>query len=76
MSWEVEFIDAAKRDMCRLDGSQRILVFKALKKVQQDPTAEGYGTPLGHKGSTNLTGLMKVKLRKSGMRIVYQLMYL
>lgn len=73
MRWEVEFLEEAKRDMRRLDGSQRVLAVKAIKKVSEDPTADGYGKPLGSKGGTNLTGLFKIKLRKSGIRIVYQL---
>ena len=75
MSWEVEFLDEAKRDMRKLDGSQRAVVFKVIMKVRNNPTAEGYGVPLGHKGDTNLTGLMKIKLRKSGIRVVYQLVF-
>ena len=73
MNWEVEFIDEAKHDMHRLDGSQRVLVLKAIQKVGENPTADGYGKPLGNKGGTNLAGLFKIKLRKSGLRIVYQL---
>ena len=73
MNWKVEFIDAARRDMKKLDDSQRVLVLKAIEKVRQNPTADGYETPLGSKGQTNLTGLFKIKLRKSGIRIVYQL---
>lgn len=33
----------------------------------------GYGKPLGNKGGRNLTGLLKVKLRGAGLRIVYAL---
>ncbi|WP_165173482.1 type II toxin-antitoxin system RelE/ParE family toxin [Adlercreutzia sp. ZJ242] len=73
MSWEVEFLDEARRDMRRLDGAQRVLALKAIRKVRQDPTAEGYGKPLGNKGGTDLAGLFKIKLRKSGIRVVYQL---
>ncbi len=36
-------------------------------------TEGGYGKPLGHHAANNLTGLLKVKLRKAGLRIVYQL---
>jgi mRNA interferase RelE/StbE len=74
MSWEVEFLDEARRDMRKLDGSQRALVLKAIRKVQQDPTANGYGTPLGNKSGSSLAGLFKIKLRKSGIRVVYQLL--
>jgi mRNA interferase RelE/StbE len=73
MSWKVEFLDEAKRDMHRLDGSQRTLVVKAIQKVSENPTESGYGKPLGSKGGANFLGLFKIKLRKSGIRIVYQL---
>ena len=73
MSWEVEFIDAAMRDMRKLDGSQRALVLKAIERVRKDPTAEGHGKPLGNKGGADLVGLFKIKLCKSGIRVVYQL---
>ena len=73
MNWEVEFIDEAVRDMRKLDGSQRALVLKAIEKVKRDPTAEGYGKPLGNKGGADLVGLFKIKLRKGGIRVVYQL---
>lgn len=36
-------------------------------------TEGGYGKPLGHHAANNLTDLLKVKLRKAGLRIVYQL---
>ena len=66
-------MDEAVRDMRKLDGSQRALVFKAIEKVREDPTAEGYGKPLGNKSEANLVGLFKIKLRESGIRVVYQL---
>ncbi|WP_165174057.1 type II toxin-antitoxin system RelE/ParE family toxin [Adlercreutzia sp. ZJ242] len=37
MSWEVEFLDEARRDMRRLDGAQRVLVLKAAREVVPDP---------------------------------------
>lgn len=73
MIWEVEFIEDALRDMRKLDGSSRALVLKAIDKVRKDPTEDGYGKPLGNKGGSNLTGLMKIKLRDAGIRVVYKL---
>lgn len=73
MTWSVEFLPEAQRDMRRLDGTQRSQVLKAINKVQKNPTSDGYGVPLGNKGGINLTGLFKIKLRKSGIRVVYQL---
>ena len=76
MSWKVEYLPEAEKDLKGLDGSQRNLVLKAIKKVQQNPLPvdeNGYGKPLGNHSSTSLAGLMKIKLRYAGLRIVYQL---
>jgi len=76
MSWKVEYLPEAEKDLKGLDGSQRNLVLKAIKKVQQNPLPvdeQGYGKPLGNHNSTNLAGLLKIKLRSAGLRIVYQL---
>ena len=74
--WAVEFLPAAVKDRSRLDGSVRRLVDKAIEKVSQNPLPQdegGYGKPLGNKAENNLTGFLKVKLRQSGIRIIYQL---
>ena len=75
MSWKVEYLPEAEKDLKGLDGSQRNLVLKAIKKVQQNPLPvdeQGYGKPLGNHNSTNLAGLLKIKLRSAGLRIVYE----
>ena len=76
MSWNVKYLPEALDDFRKLDGSQKILVRKAIQKVCQNPLPEtegGYGNLLGNKSSTNLTGFLKIKLRGAGLRIVYQL---
>ena len=76
MSWTLEYLPEAEKDLKALDGSQRLLVLKAIKKVQQNPLPQsegGYGKPLGHKGGRDLTNLLKIKLKASGIRIVYSL---
>lgn len=76
MSWKPEYLPEAEKDLKDLDGSQRILVLKAIKKVQQNPLPvddQGYGKPPGNHNSTNLAGLLKIKLRSAGLRVVYQL---
>ena len=75
MSWKLEYLPEAEKDLKNLDGSQRLLVLKAIKKVQQNPLPideHGYGKPLGNH-SSSLAGLMKIKLRSAGLRVVYQL---
>lgn len=76
MSWKLSYLPEAEKDLKALDGSQRILVLKAIKKVQQNslPAEEnGYGKSLGNYGSTGLAGLLKIKLRVAGLRVVYKL---
>lgn len=76
MNWTLKFLPEAEKDLNNLAGNQQILVAKAIKKVQQNPLSVnegGYGKPLGNKGGRNLTGLLKIKLRDAGLRIVYKL---
>ena len=66
--------DEAKEDMRSLDGSQRVEVFRSIKKVSQNPmpyNEGGYGKPLGNKKGSELAGCLKIKLRRLGIRIVY-----
>ena len=67
--------EEANEDLKALDRSQKILVYKALKKVARNPkpqTEGGYGKPLGNKDGYNHTGCLKIKLKDAGIRIVYQ----
>lgn len=76
MNCTLEFLPEAEKDLKKLDGSERLLVLKALKKILKNPISiyeDGYGKPLGNKAGTDLTGLYKIKLRGAGLRIVYKL---
>lgn len=76
MSWAVDYLPEALQDLRELDGSQRLLIRKAIAKVSSNPLPVfegGYGKPLGNKGGTDLTGLLKIKLRSAGLRVVYTL---
>ena len=76
MNWRIDYLPEAEKDLKGLEGSQRQLVFKALKKVSQNPLPEsegGYGKPLGNHSETKLSGLLKVKIKAAGLRIVYKL---
>lgn len=76
MIWNVNYLPEVLEDLRKLDGSQRILIRKAIQKICQNPLPEtegGYGKILGKKNNTNLSGFLKVKLRGAGLRIVYQL---
>lgn len=75
MTWSVRYLPQVLDDLRRLDGSQLILVRKAIAKVAENPLPQdegGYGKPLGNTKTTKLTGLLKIKLRNSGLRIVYR----
>ncbi|MCI9562596.1 MAG: type II toxin-antitoxin system RelE/ParE family toxin [Oscillospiraceae bacterium] len=70
--WCVKFRAEAQKDLGALDNSQQAEVLKALKKVSLNPLPQsegGYGKPL----RGGLAGLMKIKLKAAGLRIVYRL---
>jgi len=74
--WDVTFLPEAERDRDALDVSARYQVDKAIRKVSKNPLPKsegGYGNPLGHKQGKNLTGFLKIKLSKLGVRVVYAL---
>ena len=76
MSWNVQYLPEAVKDLDNFSRQQQILVRKAIIKVKENPLPQnegGYGKPLGHKRGLNLTNLMKIKLRGEGIRIVYKL---
>lgn len=76
MPWSITYHKAVIKDVEKLDGSCKAQVIKAIQKVSQNPlpfTEGGYGKPLGNKENTNLTGCLKIKLKKSGLRVVYRL---
>ncbi len=78
MTWELEYLPEAQADLEALDNSVRQPVIKGIKKVRKNPVSKeegGYGTPLGSKDGTNLTGLFKIKFLKYGIRVVYKLEY-
>ena len=76
MNWKLEFLPEARKDLKKLDGSQRQLVVKSIKKTLQNPLPRsegGYGIELGHKGSINLSRCLEIKLRGAGLRVIYKL---
>jgi len=76
MAWIVEYTKLANTDLSELDHSQRIQVLKAIRKVSENPlpnTEGGYGKPLGNQATSNLSGYLKIKLLKLGIRGVYRL---
>ena len=56
MTWKIEFLEEAKKDLLRLNHSTQIQVLKGISKVAQNPlpvSEGGYGKPLGNKGKTS-----------------------
>lgn len=75
-SWEVVYKKEAQDDLNAFDRTTQLKVLKAIAKVKQNPLAStegGYGKPLGNSKIAHLTGLMKIKIKNPGRRIVYQL---
>lgn len=76
MKWTLKYLPEAAKDFQNLAGNQRITVAKAIAKVLKNPLPAnegGYGKPLGNKHGNNLAGLLKIKLRGAGIRVVYKL---
>ena len=76
MNWKVSYLPEANKDLERLDNSQKLLVLKAVAKVSSNPKSKsegGHGTPLGNRNTAKLADLFKIKLKRSGLRIVYKL---
>ena len=76
MEWKIKYHPLAVEELQKLDGSVRKIVLKGILKVATNPKPRsegGYGKPLGNKGSNNLTGLLKIKYRDIGIRVVYKL---
>lgn len=75
MTWSIEFLEEAKKDLKKLDHSVQLQVLKGIQKVSQNPLSVqegGYGKPLGNKTGENLTNLLKIKFRDLGIRVVYK----
>lgn len=76
MAYKVEYDSRALDDLAKVDNSAKKVILKAINKVAQNPLPRaegGYGWPLGNKRGLDLTGLLKIKLRGLGYRVIYQL---
>jgi len=76
MTYKIKFYPEAEEDYEKFNNFQKDQIDKAILKVSKNPLPQnegGYGKPLGNKHSRNLTGLCKIKLKKLGIRIVYEL---
>ena len=76
MTYQLSFLREAVKDYQSLDGSQKKIVDKALKRILLNPLPRnegGYGKPLANLENSRLAGLMKIKLKSPGLRILYKL---
>jgi len=76
MNWTYKFSTEAKRDLSKLDNSQKAQIIKKIRKVSENPLSRdvgGMGIPLGNKFGYNLTGYYEVKHRGLGIRAIYEL---
>lgn len=74
--WDVKYLPETFDDLDEIEKSQRKLVLKAIEKVRKNPLSQqegGYGKRLGKRGNNDLTGFLKIKLRTSGLRLVYKI---
>jgi mRNA interferase RelE/StbE len=74
--WVIEYTKEAEKDLKALDYSQQLQVLKAIDKVAINPLPNiegGYGKPLGNHLTSKLSGYLKIKLLKLGLRVIYGL---
>ncbi|MFE8698387.1 type II toxin-antitoxin system RelE/ParE family toxin [Cytobacillus sp. FJAT-53684] len=69
--FEVVFIEEARKEYRKLDGSVKKLVNVAIAKMQE--RADELGEDLTTKHGINLIGCRKIKFRNAGIRIVYRI---
>ena len=75
VSWRVEWLEEAAKDMRRLGKAEQKQVLKGIAKVSENPLPSsqgGYGKPLRNANRAHLAGLCKIKFRDLGIRVVYK----
>lgn len=64
--YSIEFLEEAKEDYKGLDGSQRKLVDKSLKRIKER------GMEAGEALHGDLAGCRKLKHKKAGLRVIFR----
>lgn len=75
MSWRIDWLDDAKKDLKQLDRAAQEQVIRGITRVSANPLPQsegGYGKPLRNDSRMKLAGLCKVKFRELGIRVVYK----
>jgi len=70
MSYKLVVKEEVEDDLSKLSHTQRVLVFKQFKKLQNSPQL---GIALGNKAGYNLSGCKKLYVDKKKIRIVYRI---
>jgi mRNA interferase RelE/StbE len=76
MSWDREYLPETNKDIERLDGSVKRQVYNIINRAAKNPLPHaegGYGSPLRNTQEAKLAGLLKLKLKSSGLRVIYAL---
>jgi len=76
MNYDVKYHAEVEEDLEPFNAAQKKQIKKSIEKVSGNPLPQnegGYGKPLGNKQGKNLTGLLKIKFKKLGVRVVYKL---
>jgi mRNA interferase RelE/StbE len=76
MKYNIKYRPEAIKDLSELDNSVRLIVKKAIENAADAPLPKaegGKGKPLGNKYGINLTNFLELKLKRSGIRIIYKL---
>jgi len=75
VGWEIKICKEAQKDYYKIDNSIRKQVLAGIMKASEAPLPypNGYGKPLGNKNGSNLTGFIKIKYKRIGIRVVYTL---
>ena len=69
MNYNVRLIPSAQQDFKKLDGREKLLVAKQLKKLTSAPF---FGEELGKRAGIDLTGYYKLYADRKRLRIVYR----
>lgn len=75
MIWKLSYLPEVDKDFNKIGKTEEIMVRKAISKTLQNPlpmSEGGYGKPLGNRGGSDLRGLLKIKLKRIGIRVVYK----
>jgi len=71
MTYKLKVKEEVEKDLSKLSSTQKMLVYKQLKKLQISPEL---GQLLGNKNGYNLSGCRKMYVDKKKVRIVYTIL--